>query len=146
MHYRLIGEATVYGLHDGIALLGPLPANWAGQVFLDSVGQPTVYRYLDKTTGQVTDDDPRLGSLPPGWECVQRDRTADDPDYFQEYCYHGRGGTGGGDDGSLRDGVGDSNFPGEERTGAPKAINYDPRMEINELRSRGVKFTMYQLV
>lgn len=116
--YRFIGESMVYGLHDATALLGPLPAGWSVQVLLDQNGHQNAYRYYNFNTKRTTDDDPRLGRLPPQWERVGNDRTPDDPNYSDRF----RNITTG------------------------EMVNFDPRMSEEALQQSGLNLTTFALL
>ncbi|KAK0644547.1 heterokaryon incompatibility protein-domain-containing protein [Cercophora newfieldiana] len=116
-NYHVVGSALVYGLHDALSLLGPLPNSWTVQVYLDSVGDANLLRFLNESTGQVVDDDPRLPPLQ-GWERVDSERTGDDPEIFQKFRNLSTG----------------------------EVINFDPRMSADELKSRGVALKAFRLV
>ncbi|KAL6865857.1 hypothetical protein ACO1O0_001956 [Amphichorda felina] len=107
--YIVIGEGMVYGFHDATCILGSLPKPWIAQVFLDSTGVTSLYRFFNPEAGQLTDEDPRLEPLQ-GWERLDADRTADDPEIFQKFRNLSTG----------------------------EVINYDPRMSLDALKSRGL--------
>jgi len=47
-------------LKDAAALLGPLLPNWHVQIYIDFVGKRGIYRFLDRDTGYLQDEDPRI--------------------------------------------------------------------------------------
>lgn len=47
-------------LKDAAALLGPLLPNWQVQVSKDSLDKRGIYRFLDRDTGHLHDEDPRI--------------------------------------------------------------------------------------
>lgn len=47
-------------LKDAAALLGPLLPNWHVQVSKDSSDKRGIYRFLDRDTGNLHDEDPRV--------------------------------------------------------------------------------------
>jgi hypothetical protein len=115
--YHVVGEGIVYGLHDATCLLGPLPEPWAVQMFPDLVGEPTLYRYLNSETRDLTDEDPRLAPLQ-GWTRVHDEgRTADDPETIQKY----------------------------ENMSTGERINYHPGMALEALKLRGVALRSFRL-
>jgi hypothetical protein len=115
--YHVVGESTVYGLHDATCLLGPLPKPWTVQLFPDVVGDPTLYRYFNSDTGELADEDPRLPSLQ-GWTRVHdTGRTADDPEIFQKY----------------------------ENISTGERINHHPEMVLEALKLRGVPLRSFRL-
>ncbi|KAI1126965.1 hypothetical protein F5Y10DRAFT_293209 [Nemania abortiva] len=84
--HKLVGICYLHGMSDGVALLGPLPAPWRVQRMLDSTQQFMICKFHNPDTGVLCDEDPRLD--PPGedWERLpSRDRTAGDPQIFQEF-------------------------------------------------------------
>ncbi|KAK4206696.1 heterokaryon incompatibility protein-domain-containing protein [Rhypophila decipiens] len=118
--YTVVGQAYCHGLHDGTALLGPLPHPWNVQVFRDCAGRETIFRFHNPETGEVSDEDPRLDPLPEGWERITRDRTENDPEVFQ--CFRNKS------------------------TDSEETITYDPRMSPEALRARGVDIRTFSLV
>lgn len=115
--YQIVGECLVYGLHDAISLLGPLPDGWNIQVHFISTTLGSKYYYYDEATDELTEEDPRLEPLVE-WERVHSDRTGDDPETFQRFK--------------------------DLTTG--EVINYDPRMSPEALRKRGVPLEMFSLI
>jgi hypothetical protein len=114
--YSVVGEGLVYGFHDAICLLGPLPKPWDVRLALDLTGEATLYRFYNTETGQSTEEDPRLCPLQ-GWERLHSDRTADDPEIFQAFRNLSTG----------------------------DIINSDPRMSEDALRSKGVPLLTFPL-
>ncbi|KAI1488552.1 heterokaryon incompatibility protein-domain-containing protein [Biscogniauxia mediterranea] len=114
--YKIIGEIMAYTLRDATGLLGPLPESWICQIFMDSVGLSTAYRFLNKESGLVSQDDPRLPPLV-GWESLTSTRTADDPEVYQKF----------------------------KNIETGDIINYDPRMSADTLRERGVALKQFVL-
>lgn len=113
--YRVIGEAFVYALRDANALLGPLPEPWSVQMS-ESDGLRHVFHFLNRKTGEVTDDDPRLGPMI-GWERLAVERGAADPITCQKYM----------------------------NTETGLVVNYDPRLSLEALEARGLKFGKFAL-
>lgn len=116
--YLIVGECCVYGLHDATSLLGPLPRPWTLQVFEDTTGSLCIYRYFNSDTGELSDNDPRLGPLPEHWEKLDVERTADDPGIFQKFR---------------------NKVTGE-------IMNSDPRLLPEALRERGVNLQTFTLM
>lgn len=112
--YRVIGEAFIYALRDAHALLGSLPEPWLVRQ-VDSTFRPA-YRFLNRETGEMTEDDPRLGPLI-GWERLAVEMGADDPRNCQKY----------------------------KNVETGHVINYDPRMSLDALKARGVKLRTFAL-
>lgn len=75
-----------------------------------------MFHFLNRETGEATDSDPRLGPLI-GWERLDVERVVDDPLTCQKYW---NGGTG-------------------------QVVNYDPRMSLDALEARGLKFQAFKL-
>lgn len=100
---------------DGEALLGNIPSPWMVRQYYD--GNFCTSRFFNKSKEFESDEDPRLGPLPPEWERVERERTPDDPIHFSPFR---------------------NKHTGEE-------INWDPRMEPEELEKRGVKLHTFRL-
>ena len=116
--HKLVGTCYVHGIADGAALLGPLPTGWKVHRFLDSTGQFLICKYFSADTGELSDEDPRLEPLPDEWERLPvRDRTAEDPEIFQEFRHQGTG----------------------------QVINWDPRLGPEALKKRGVKLETFSL-
>ncbi|KAK3319498.1 heterokaryon incompatibility protein-domain-containing protein [Cercophora scortea] len=116
--FAVVGESYVYGLNDGIGLLGALPGEWRVQIFQDSSSiTEGCYRFYDPDTSTLTDEDPRLEPLEE-WERMDHMRTGDDPFVFQYYMHKVTGET----------------------------VNSDPRMTPEALRARGVDVRTFQLV
>ncbi|KAE9381609.1 heterokaryon incompatibility protein [Stipitochalara longipes BDJ] len=115
-HFSVVGECFVYGLHDAIPLLGPLPQPWRG-IAAWVHGDRRGIRFLNTETREKTMEDPRLEPSPE-WKRVDTKLDRDDPtlyDFFQHK---------------------------ETR----EIINYDPRTEPDKLEARGVKLTWFSLV
>jgi len=107
----------MYGLHDGIRLLGPLPRPWRVRGGPTKTDRPT-FRFFNAETDESTTEDPRLGPLAACWKRIERDLRGDDPihcDFFRN-------------------------------TQTGEIINYDPRLEPEMLESRGVELTTFSLV
>ncbi|KAF2491615.1 HET-domain-containing protein [Lophium mytilinum] len=117
--FQVVGSVYVHGLSDATALLGPIPAPWTVHVDDDDAGEYR-HRFFNSITGQhhSLSEDPRLEPLPPEWEHVPRDRTAEDPPVFETFR---------------------NKMTGEE-------MNSDPRMLPDALRKRGVPLQTFQLV
>jgi len=119
--YQVVGEAFVYGLHDAIGLLGPLPAPWTVQVCHKSrsstSGFQFLYRFLHMEAGDLSEEDPRLEPLPPVWERLDVDRTSDDPEVYEKF----------------------------RNTDTGEEINFDPRMRLDALEARGIPLRTFAL-
>lgn len=65
--YTVVGECYIDGIMDGAGLLGMLPSNWQLVSRYDPVTTIDYGAFVDRDTGIVQVEDPRLGPLPPGW-------------------------------------------------------------------------------
>ncbi|KAI0551240.1 heterokaryon incompatibility protein-domain-containing protein [Xylaria curta] len=115
--HSVVGECYVCGLEDGTALLGPLENHWRVQVFTESRDHRRNYRFLNKNTGVLSDEDPRLPPLPTDWEKIDTE-TISGPTTFQLY----------------------------KNTKTGQIINYDPRLTPNTFASRGVTIERFILI
>jgi hypothetical protein len=88
-------------------------------VVLASYPRPD-YRFYNSDAETTTLEDPRLGPLPPCWERTEIGRALDGDDPL--HCDFFR------------------------NTGTGEVINYDPRLEPDALRERGVKLERFELV
>lgn len=102
---------------DSGSLLGRLPDPWRVRLGWESGG---IYlgRYYNSSTGVLTEEDPRLDSLPVEWERVQADRTPDDPLVFALFR---------------------NKVTGE-------VMNSDPRLLPEALKEHGVDLKTFQLI
>ena len=117
--YELVGDAFVYGLHDGTAFLGELPSPWRVRVFEDDAGYLTSYRFFNPESNLLTDQDPRLGSLEEPWTRIPNPpRTASDPVLLQCFKHNETG----------------------------EIVKYDPRMHPEALMTRGLVLDTFCLV
>lgn len=112
--YRVVGEAFVYALRDAYALLGPVAEPWC-ILQVDEDTRP-VHWYSNRETGEMTENDPRLGPLI-GWERLNVDMGADDPRICRKY----------------------------KNIETGQIINYDPRMSLDALKARGVNLRTFAL-
>lgn len=114
--YELIGESYVHGLGDGIRLLGNLPRPWKVMTELGP-GSRFIFQFHNPDTGETTSEDPRL--VPSArWERIEKSIDGDDPEHYDFFKH--------------------------KKTG--EIINYDPRLEPEELEARGVELTWISLV
>ncbi|KAI0453613.1 heterokaryon incompatibility protein-domain-containing protein [Xylaria acuta] len=117
-NYKFIGPCYLHGASDGDALLGPLPKPWRVQRFPNSTGHYLVCKFFNPDTGVLCDEDPRLEPLGDHWERLDlRDRTADDPEIFQEFRHKPTG----------------------------RIFKSDPRLSPEALRKRGVALETFSL-
>ena len=70
--FQVVGEAYCHGFMTGEALLGPLPGTF-DMIFLfeEKVGGHFA-AFIDRETGTIQVEDPRLATLPPGWRILHR--------------------------------------------------------------------------
>ncbi|KAI6409688.1 hypothetical protein MCOR23_000778 [Pyricularia oryzae] len=115
--YEVVGECYVHGFMEMQALLGPVPAPWVyrNQIKEDGAWYPW---FVNSVSGQASEDDPRLGPVPEGWEQMAWSRSPEDPLYFVRFR---------------------NKVTGE-------IINSDPRLFPAALRARGVSLEMLELV
>ena len=66
-NHTVVGECYLDGYMDGEGLLGRLPSNWQCVDRYDPVSKGYLDAFLNRDTGIVQVEDPRLGPLPPGW-------------------------------------------------------------------------------
>lgn len=116
-NFLVVGPCLIYGLNDISALLGPLPHPWRVQVYHDSNGLLSNFRYFNPETNCLSEEDPRSGPLPE-WDRIEVERTGDDPFLLQ--CFKNR-------------------VTGE-------IIKSDPRLLPEALETRGVKLETFSLV
>lgn len=114
--FLLVGSCYLHGFSSAEAFLGPLPSPWIIQYKPDSFGAQAPY-FFNKDTKEETQEDPRLGKLPPEWEPVEKERTRDDPMLFRWFRNRNNGYT----------------------------MNSDPRMLPLALHERGVRLEDFQL-
>jgi hypothetical protein len=115
-HFSVVGECFVYGLHDAIPLLGPLPHPWRG-IAAWVHGDRRVVRFLNTETKEKTMEDPRLEPSPE-WERIDKKLDKDDPTLYDFFKHKGTG----------------------------EIINYEPRLEPDKLEAKGVKLTWFSLI
>ena len=115
--FTVVGECFVHGLDDGATLLGLLTSGWRVQIGKGLSTFAAVHTYKNLRTNGVTEDDPRLPTLPEEWRKINREREHDDPALFQTYrnCYMG------------------------------EEINYDPRLTVDQLRRQRVNLETFDL-
>ena len=65
--HEVVGECYIHGLMDGAAFLGSLPDKWqrVGRVVEGQDGSNDAF--VNRETGVMQADDPRIGRLPAGW-------------------------------------------------------------------------------
>lgn len=66
--YLVVGEAYYNGYMDGEALLGPLPKPFEPVLKFDTGKRTYRLCYIDRESGNLQLEDPRLGELPPPWK------------------------------------------------------------------------------
>lgn len=115
--FLVVGHSLVHGLTDAVPILGPLPSGWEVILLPDETGK-LVQHYKSGKGGSYTDEDPRLGRIPPNWERVAKHRNPDDPEIFDRFRNM--------DTGEL--------------------INSDPRLFPDALRARGVNLESFRLI
>jgi hypothetical protein len=117
-HYQVVGPCFLYGLHDAIGLLGPLPSPWVCKLE-PGRGYRAQQVFHNETTGEYTYDDPRLAKSDLGdWGRVDHVPVADDPEIFAYFR---------------------NKVTGE-------IMNSDPRLLPDALRARGVDLRTFTLI
>jgi len=114
--FKVIGAAYVHGLMDGEALVGPLPKGW--NVFQEIVGNSRVPGFVQMESGERRMDDLRSEGLEDRWRRIEAERELDDGLFIVRYR--------------------------DEVTG--EVINFDPRLDREKLRERGVNIETFGLV
>jgi hypothetical protein len=116
--FVFVGECYVFGLHDAISILGPLPTPWEVQMF-KGFGNRYEYRFYNRDTKERVRDDPRMEGISLGdWERFEHEPEPDDPPVF-DYFRH-------------------------KTTG--DVMNSDPRMLPDALETRGVQLQWFTLI
>jgi hypothetical protein len=114
--FSVVGFCFVHGLMDGESFLGPLPDPW--KLRLLSRNGSFVPEYVNPLTDKQQSEDPRLPPLADGWKMLQRERTQDDPEFFQDFR--------------------------NEQTG--RVLNSDPRLLPEALAERAVPLETFRLI
>jgi hypothetical protein len=73
--YQFVGEAYYYEAMSWTddALFGPLPGSY--ELIVRTADRKEYPAYIDRTTGFITPEDPRLGPLPQGWNLYPHERS-----------------------------------------------------------------------
>ena len=66
-NHSVVGECYLDGMMDGAGLIGMLPSNWQRVARYSPDPRGGYDAFLNRDTGIVQVEDPRLGPLPPGW-------------------------------------------------------------------------------
>jgi hypothetical protein len=115
--FQVIGGAYIDGFMQGEAILGSLPAHITPvlrQVSTGGGGYHLAFR--NEENGRISNEDPRLGPLPPGWKRLSR--------AFAHFW---------------------PRFENEE-TGDLRSHRQDPRCDVESLVARGVELQALELV
>jgi len=113
----VIGECFVHGLSDAVSLISPLTPPWR-VVGGWGHGIRYLFRFLNTETGESTAEDPRLTPFECGWERIDHEPDANDPELYDFFKH--------------------------KETGA--IMNSDPRMLPEILEANGVKLAMLCLI
>ncbi|KAF4629746.1 hypothetical protein G7Y89_g8396 [Cudoniella acicularis] len=70
--HQVIGEAYCHDLSNGEALLGSLPENVEGVLQRIQIAGINERVFINRRSGSILEEDPRLGPLPPGWQSEKR--------------------------------------------------------------------------
>jgi hypothetical protein len=65
--YKVIGEAFFRGVMDGEALFGPFPGSFQPVLRYSEELKSNYMVYIERESGMIQAEDPRLGELPPDW-------------------------------------------------------------------------------
>jgi hypothetical protein len=114
--YAVVGEGYLSGMLNSEVLLGPLPESYEQVAIRDNKKARVWWILMDRSTGSMFVEDPRLGELPAGWERKQHE----DERFFTWFV---------------------NKETGEELTGG-----FDPRMTSEGLKQAGVKMQDFVLV
>jgi hypothetical protein len=73
--YQFVGEAYYYEAMSWTddALFGPLPGSY--ELIVRTADRKAYPAYIDRSTGFITPEDPRLGPLPQGWSLYPHERS-----------------------------------------------------------------------
>lgn len=115
--YNVVGESYCHGIMNNEAILGPLPG------LFDVIKQYTPKKgfgtkYLDRETGEIIPEDPRLGALPVPWKRLP----------FED------------DDGAERE------FPMYVNEETGRRTGNDPRLKAGNLLGVGVRLEIFDFV
>lgn len=116
--FKVVGECYIHGLCDATAFLRQLATPWIVQLLPGRSGMFNEYCFKNTETGQATNEDPRLGPLPGGWERLDAERSSDDPEFCEKF----------------------------RNTVSGEVLNSDPRLEPEALKARGVGLTEFVLI
>lgn len=111
----------MHGMSDGEALFPkqPLPKPWALQYLHDDRAQSVRPFFVNTSSGEKTQSDPRLPPFTDEWELLpSRPKTIDDPEVFLEFR--------------------------NRKTG--EILNADPRLTSVALQQRGVQVRSFALI
>lgn len=120
--FEVLGICNAHDLCDASALLGPLPLPWTLQFLssndIDAKAPNLQPRYVNMTTGDITNEDPRLGPLPPSWERMSIEWASHHPRYVDFF----------------------------RNTETGDIVSSDPRLTPGELRARGLALDCIRLI
>ncbi|KAL8782530.1 MAG: hypothetical protein Q9213_005295 [Squamulea squamosa] len=114
--YTVVGECYLDGSMCGETLLGEMPDNWKLVSKYFPEYSSHSYVFLDRRTGETSPDDPRLGPLADGWRIKSHD--------MDKAC--------------------NCNWYVNDITG--EVAEWDPRLELDALKARGVQFQEFRLI
>ncbi|OBT80261.1 hypothetical protein VF21_00609 [Pseudogymnoascus sp. 05NY08] len=115
--YVVVTGAMIPGLCNSASILGQLPHPWKIQL-VDQLGHPEPQpHYINSETGVTTREDPRLGSLPPDWIRVQGEWQTSQPIFVDHF----------------------------QNVMTGQVVHWDPRLDVDSLRDRGVAIKTFLL-
>lgn len=121
--FLTVGPCYMPGLMLTEALLGEMPAPW--EVRFEGTSHSFPIEFYNRSTKELSREDPRLPPLSPEWERMERVSPGDGRLLFEEFRFAFQ---------EFRNKV----------TG--EIISHDPRMSPEALRQRGVKLETFRLV
>ncbi|KAH8599551.1 heterokaryon incompatibility protein-domain-containing protein [Bisporella sp. PMI_857] len=114
--YTVVGEGYLSGMMNSEVLLGPLPESYEQVAILDDKRSRLWWVLIDRLTGRIFVEDPRLGELPASWERKRHE----DERFFSWFV--------------------------NKETGEEFTRGFDPRMTSKALKHAGVKLQDFVLI
>lgn len=71
--FEVVGPCYAHAYSDGEALLGAVPQPWQVKFMQDRGSGLELASFYNQITGETTEEDPRLWSLPLGWSKIRRE-------------------------------------------------------------------------
>ena len=123
--YKVVGGCYVHGMMGGEVILGALPVSWKSSMAIIEGAMSKVYKHGER----ITQQDPRLGSMPSGWVTRYGRYRRDGNDYTDELDQHGH----------LR-------YMQFKHLQSEEWTRFDPRLTSHALASRNVGIKDFLLV